>query len=236
MAGEFKTWIKDAFGKAKVPDGPTAEQLYGGPQAFSSYQPNAARAQGDAASMDAVRRTLGGWDQTYQQNRDPNAFSTAQMAPFQAALRQQQQASSGARQAATQAAAARGSATGGAGLQAGLAGVSGDANAAANAAANLAGDIYSQRQNAAMQSLGAQGQLGMQLNDTAFAQDQSTKAAQDAFDQWASEQQAASRQQGYQNAYNAAEARRSLFQRLGSTAANFANSWISRSGNSGGDS
>lgn len=196
-------WFRGAFAGMKPPkmdvQAPTAGQLYSGPQAWSGYRPEAANAQGDAASLQAARGALGQLQGVADQG--VTAQGRQQMA---AHLRQAQQASSGSRQAALQGASARGTSTGGAGLAAGLSGSAADANAAADAAAALTAQ-GEQNRIGAMNSVGS---LGMGLDQQTYAQEAGRGSAADAFNQWASEQQAGALQQGYQNEMADYEARK----------------------------
>lgn len=232
--GKAADWIKNAFGRSKPPTGPNAEQLYGGPQAFSGYQPQAAQAQGNAQALQQAAGTMGQF-QDIANRYNTQGLTQAQQGQLGAVMRQQQQAGAGARQAALQGAAARGTATGGAGLLAGLAGGANDANAAANAGAAYAAQM--QQANAAnqMAALGQVGNIGLGVNQATYGQNAQNAAAQDAFNQWAADMQAQARQQAYQNEVERNTANRRIWERLGQAGTNFANSWVSRSGNSGGE-
>lgn len=220
-----KSWFKKTFGKSKVPTGPTAAELYSGPQAFSGYRPEAANVQANQPALQAAQGAMGQFQQMANEfgSRQGSPAQNAQMAAF---LRQQQAASAGQRQAALQGAAARGTATGGAGLQAGLAGASSDANAAANAGAQLAGQAAQNR----MAALGSAGQMGLSLNDAEMQRQMGNAQAADEFNRWAQEQQANARQVAYGNAQQAAADRRRIWERIGQAGTNFANSWVSNSG------
>lgn len=243
MAGKFRKWVKKTFKTKKmalVPaDAPTAEQLYSGPAAFSGYQPEAARAQGDQAGVDAARTSLG-----QLQGLAQTGWTDTGRGQYEAMLRRGQQASAGVRQAALQGAAARGTASGGAGLLAGLAGGQQDANAAADAAVGFAAQGEQNRMGASQ----AAGSLGMGLDAQQFGQQFERGSATDQFNQFATgagfdAQQTAwgNRMQQYEaRAAREAEQHRRRMARLSlgiSSGIQAAGSFFGgRSGNSGGGS
>jgi hypothetical protein len=201
--GKAGKWIKGIFKGAKVPkpptNAPTAGDLYSGPRAFSDYRPEGANVQGDAAGREAAVNALRQIQGVAQTGTTPQ--QSAQMASF---LRQGQQATAGVRQAALQGAAARGTASGGAGLLAGLAGGQQDANAAADAAAGMATQAENRRYDAMNQAAN----LGMNLDQSKFAQGASNAAAMDDFNQWASGMQMNAAQGGFDNSMTAYGAQR----------------------------
>jgi hypothetical protein len=201
LNGRAAKWFKNVFKKPKMPEptavAPTAGDLYSGPRAFSDYRPEGANVRGDQAGRDAATNALRQIQQVAITGQTPQ--QSQQMAAF---LRQGQQATAGARQAALQGAAARGTASGGAGLLAGLAGGQQDANAAADAGASMA----TAAENRRFEAMNQAGALGMGLDTSAFGQNQANAAAMDQFNQWASGQQTAATQTGFENARSADEA------------------------------
>ena len=96
-----KRWFKDRFGHHKIPHAPTADELYGGPRAFSGYQTQAS--QYDPQLLAAQYGVLGRDQQIMANGR---TAADAQME--NQALTQSQQATAAERMAAVQQANARG--------------------------------------------------------------------------------------------------------------------------------
>lgn len=189
--GKVGRFVRNLFKKPKAPKVPTAADLYSGPQAFSTYRPEAANVQGDQAGLAASQQALRQIQQVALQGRTPQ--QDQQMAAF---LRQGQIASAGARQAALQGAQARGTSSGGAGLAAGLTGASGDANAAANAAAGMATQAEQNR----IAAMGQAGDLGLGINQQTYNQAQANAMSADEWNKWATGMQTSATQTAFENA------------------------------------
>jgi hypothetical protein len=167
-----------------IPRGPTAEQLYGGPEAFSGYTPEAAR--GDPAGQAAARAALGQMGQWAQ-----GTMTGADQAAMQQAQFTGEQASRSALDAIAQQAAMRGTGGGGLDYLARAAAAQSGANMAAQLASQQA-QAMQDRQFGATQGLAAMG-LGL---DTQAMQ---RGGAIDDFNRWATGASADAAQQAYQN-------------------------------------
>lgn len=194
LNGKAAKWFKGLFKGPTMPTAPTAAQLYSGPQAFSGYQPEAARVQTNPAAMAALQQLQGmsttGWSATDQ--------AAQQQSQRQAALGEQSQ-----RAGVMQQAAMRGQAGGGAALAGALAAQQGGADRANAAASDFAARGADRRLGATQ----AAGSMGMGLTDQATQR----ASATDQFNQWASGAQSAATQGAYDNAmtqYQAQAAKR----------------------------
>lgn len=166
----FKSWIKGVFKGPTMPTGPTASQLYSGPQAFSGYQPGqATAAQGNLNDLNEISR--GGMTR---------ADSMAQAA----AQRQANAAESSQRGAVMQQAQARGTLNSGNAFLGNLMAQQQGANRAAESGTNLQIQAQNRRQGAATAAAGI---------------DMQRAAATDQFNQWASGAQANALQTAYGN-------------------------------------
>ena len=169
---------------------PHANELYGGPQAFGTYRPEAANAgrgaeqysQNALANLGQIANT--GW-------------STADRAANQQAMRQVARNEAGQRGALMQQAQQRGTLNGGNAFLAGLLTQQQGANRNMENATNLQVAGANRRQNAAM----GQAQIGQQLTQNDMARAQAT----DQFNQWASGMQAQAVQGQYEAQKNAAD-------------------------------
>jgi hypothetical protein len=162
---------------------PKASDLYGGPRAFSGYQPNAATAGRENEQY--TRNAMGTLGQIAN-----TGWSDADRAANQQAMRDVARNEAGQRGAVMQQAQQRGTLTGGNTFLAGLLAQQEGANRNMENATSLQVAGANRRQGAAMGMAG----LGQQLtqNDMARAQ------AADQFNQWASGMQAQAVQGQYE--------------------------------------
>ena len=217
--GKVAQWFKNTFSRTKVPEGPTAAQLYQGPAAFGEYRPAMAQASGnqqaETAALDALR--------SISQRGQRTGITPEARGQFNAYLRRAGADAAAQREGQLQGLQARGLSSGGAAFATSL---NNAGNAAADAAAQMAveadRDRYGAQQTAA--------QLGSSLDAQRFAQDAATRSAIDDFNRWASEQSSQAQQVAYGNAQQAAADRRKIWERIGAAGANFANSWIQNQG------
>lgn len=172
------------FGGPSIPTGPSAQQLYGGPKAFSGYQPGAATAgRGQEGYTTQALGTLGQIANTGWSDADRAAQGQAQ--------RQTARNEAGQRGAIMQQAQQRGTLNSGNTFLAGLMAQQQGANRNMENAANLQVAGANRRQGAAMGMAG----LGQQLTQNEMQR----ASAADQFNQWASGMQMNAVQGAYGN-------------------------------------
>lgn len=179
----FKSVMKNLFGGSSIPMGPTAQQLYSGPQAFGSYRPEAAQGSQYDSYSNAALGALGdiaegGWTQA-----DQAAQGQAQ--------RQANRAESSQRQAVMQQAQARGALNSGNAFLGSLQAQQGAATRANEAATSRSIAGADRRLQGAM----GQAQIGQAM----AGQQMQRGSAVDQFNQWATGANANALQTAYGN-------------------------------------